>query len=297
VTLIGIDVSRHQGRIDWSAVAGVEFAICRASLATTPDPTFPRNRAGAAAIDLVPGAYHFLYPASVVSPERQADLFASLVGDPAGMLIALDIERDGDARPDSGDATRFISRLRSLWPAHPLLLYGPAWYWPAIGSPSLARYGPLWHSRYIGASGAHPRELYASVPGSFWRVSHGGWTAPTILQFTSRSRVSGIAGAVDGNAFRGTRAELLTLAGIAPLPAASEWRAALPRWPFWVYRVDAGRITGRSVAIRGAGSTVPVAPPAWHDWPGTGRRQLVRVTRGIYDGRYLPAEYAKEGSA
>jgi len=80
--------------------------------------------------------------------------------------------------------------------------------------------------------------------------------------------------------------------------AAVRWTAVLPRHPFWVYRLDAGgRVIGRSVAIRGAGSTVPVAPPAWHDWPGIGRRQLVRVTKGIYDGRYLPAEYArKEGS-
>lgn len=294
MALIGIDVSRHQGRIDWPAVDDVEFAICRASLATTPDLSFTRNRAGAAARGLIPGAYHFLYPASVAAPETQADVFVSIVGNPAGTLIAIDIERDKTARPDGADATRFIARLRSHWPDHPLLLYAPGWYWPSIGNPRLAHYGSLWHSRYIAESGSSPRELYASVPGSFWRVSHGGWTAPTILQFSSRSRVSGIAGNVDANAFRGTRAELLALAGIAP---PQEWRATLPRYPFWIYRVENGLITGRSIAIRGAGSTVPVAAPTWHDWPGVGRRELVRVTRGVYNGRYLPRQYARRSNA
>lgn len=79
--------------------------------------------------------------------------------------------------------------------------------------------------------------------------------------------------------------------------AAVRWTASLPRYPFFTYEVGAdGRVAGRSVAIRGAGSTVPVAAPTWHDWPGNGRRELVRVTRGIYAGRYLPRSYARSNA-
>lgn len=236
--LFGVDVSRHQGTIDWPRVAAadIRFAICRAGLATTPDATFARNRKGAADAGLVPGAYWFLYPATVISPEKQADLYVSVVGDPAGMVIALDIERDKTNLPNGADAMRFIKRLRTHWPTHPLTLYAPAWYWRQIGNPKLARYGALWHSRYVTplSTPLSPRGYYERVPESFWTVSHGGWTRPTILQFTSSSSVPGVTGRCDANAVQA--ADLAALTGLPDTATGdtdvririTEWAAPRP---------------------------------------------------------------------
>lgn len=99
----------------------------------------------------------------------------------------------------------------------------------------------------------------------------------------------------DYKACPGKRIPWARLGGHYP-SAPVRWTATLPRFPFFIYTVDeADDIEGRSIALRGAGSTVPVAAPTWHDWPGRGRRELVRVTRGIYDGRYLPRQYARRG--
>ncbi len=63
----GIDVSAHQGEIDWSAVAGdgVEFAILRAGYRgytegdITPDERFAENLSGAQAAGIETGVYFF----------------------------------------------------------------------------------------------------------------------------------------------------------------------------------------------------------------------------------------------
>ena len=61
----GIDVSYHQGTIDWSrvAAAGKRFAFIRASAGTlTADTMYAANRSGARAAGLTIGSYHFANP-------------------------------------------------------------------------------------------------------------------------------------------------------------------------------------------------------------------------------------------
>lgn len=63
--LPGIDVSHHQGLIDWAQVAGSRqrFAIGKATNGRTfVDPNFAYNKAGAEASGLAFGAYHFARP-------------------------------------------------------------------------------------------------------------------------------------------------------------------------------------------------------------------------------------------
>ncbi|MCX5789579.1 MAG: GH25 family lysozyme [Elusimicrobia bacterium] len=58
----GIDVSHHQGAIDWSAVGreGMVFAYMKASEgADMKDPRFEENWRGAQQAGLAPGAYHY----------------------------------------------------------------------------------------------------------------------------------------------------------------------------------------------------------------------------------------------
>ena len=67
VTVLGIDVSRWQGIINWAQVKadGFQFAIIKASEGGTfVDPDFASNWAAAKAAGLVRGAYCFTRPES-----------------------------------------------------------------------------------------------------------------------------------------------------------------------------------------------------------------------------------------
>ena len=62
----GIDVSKHQGTIDWAKVkaAGVQFAMLRAGYGrydNQKDEQFEVNYKGATAAGIPVGAYHYSY--------------------------------------------------------------------------------------------------------------------------------------------------------------------------------------------------------------------------------------------
>ena len=73
----GIDVSEHQGVIDWAKVAkdGVQFAVIRAGYGrelSQKDKQFERNYAGAKAAGIQVGAYWYSYANSVERGEQEA---------------------------------------------------------------------------------------------------------------------------------------------------------------------------------------------------------------------------------
>ena len=73
----GIDVSEHQGVIDWTKVAkdGVQFAVIRAGYGrelSQKDKQFERNYAGAKAAGIQVGAYWYSYANSVERGEQEA---------------------------------------------------------------------------------------------------------------------------------------------------------------------------------------------------------------------------------
>ena len=83
----GIDVSRHQGKIDWKAVAaaGATFAYIKATEGGSHvDQRFPENWSGAKAAGIRRGAYHFFNPRTPV--QKQVTLFKSTVTLGAGDL-------------------------------------------------------------------------------------------------------------------------------------------------------------------------------------------------------------------
>lgn len=70
----GIDVSKHQGIIDWSKVE-TDFAILRAGFgryANQKDPQFERNYAGAKEAGIPVGAYWYSYAVSVREARQEA---------------------------------------------------------------------------------------------------------------------------------------------------------------------------------------------------------------------------------
>src|SRR3990172_8312556 len=108
----GIDVSRHQGRIDWEQVgkAGLAlFAYARASMgATGRDERFAENWQGAKGAGLLRGAYHYFI--SDVDPDAQAKNFMAIVGDDRGELApVLDVEpRTGEVIADKTRVTAWL---------------------------------------------------------------------------------------------------------------------------------------------------------------------------------------------
>ena len=103
--LPGIDVSHHQGAIDWAQVAGagVRFAFAKATEGRNyVDPQYATNKAGAALSGVVFGAYHFAQPDGTANDAvLEADHFVDVAQlEPGDLVPVLDIETN--RRPVAG---------------------------------------------------------------------------------------------------------------------------------------------------------------------------------------------------
>lgn len=205
--IFGIDISHYQGEFDVGRAAreGIEFFIFKATEGSGfTDPRFADNVSKARATGKAFAAYH--YQRAEASAAAQVAHIARVV--PRDVAVIPDVE----AESGSVALTRkIIAGLRRAGYRVPLL-YLPRWYWQRIGSPSLSGLPPLWSSRYPDKRVGDIRDEYADVPEHYW---HGyGGLAVAVLQFTSSARVAGHA-PVDGNAYRGTLAQLRALFGTA----------------------------------------------------------------------------------
>jgi lysozyme len=82
----GVDVSHHQGEIDWTQLQGpaVQFAYIKASEgATFRDAQFAANWQGAVTAGVTPGAYHF-FTLCRSGAEQARNFFAALADDRHG---------------------------------------------------------------------------------------------------------------------------------------------------------------------------------------------------------------------
>jgi lysozyme len=181
----GIDVSNHQGRIDWNAVAGDDISAVYMKATEGQDwvdKRFAENWTGAASAGLRRGAYHFF---SLCSPgAAQAENFLKAVpDDPQALPPALDLEFAGcDDRPDKAtfqrEVTAFVRAVEAKT-GKPLILYA---------MPSFTEAYPL------------PDDLVRErwVRALINRPGRSGWS---IWQVSSRSRVHGIDEPVDLDVF------------------------------------------------------------------------------------------------
>lgn len=94
----GIDVSVHNGTIDWQKVkaSGIDFAIIRAGygkLISQKDPNFEKNYAGAKAAGILAGAYWYSYAVTPAEAEQEAHVFLEAIkGKKFDFPVYLDIE-------------------------------------------------------------------------------------------------------------------------------------------------------------------------------------------------------------
>lgn len=189
----GIDVSHHQGRINWSAVRrdGIHFAFIKATEGGDwKDPAFERNWARAREAGVLRGAYHYYRPQTQSGTQARHFLRSVSLGK-NDLPPVLDIEAtDGVSNDVLRRGVRNWLRIVEEETGKRPIIYVSRRFSSRLGS-SFGDY-TLWIADYREAP---------SVPS--------GWNRWHFWQHTERARVDGIAPRVDRNWFRGTRDDLL----------------------------------------------------------------------------------------
>lgn len=193
----GVDVSWHQGAIDWRTLASddVAFAYIKATEgADHVDPRFAFNWEHAGASGLYRGAYHF-FTLCRTAAEQAENFIAAVPRDPEALPPVVDAEHMGPCvaaiaeRDHVAVLAEFIGRLEKHY-GHRPIIYTTAEFDAAM------------------LAGAFPGERFWArsllVPPLF---RTGQWV---IWQYHNRGRRPGVKGDLDLNVFRGTRAEFET---------------------------------------------------------------------------------------
>lgn len=195
----GIDVSAHQGDIDWKKVkeAGYEFAFIKATEGGDwIDAKFAQNRAAARDAGLAVGYYHFFRPPRPV--EDQIANFVKTVGqaEPNSLRLVIDTEDERLWKPYTieqrikmiDDWCAGVKKELGVTPQ--ITIYGSPNFFRDIlqNSPELAKYS-LWIANYNVAEPSIPKP----------------WTKWDFWQYSEKGKVPGInSDGVDLNMFHGT---------------------------------------------------------------------------------------------
>ena len=184
----GIDVSEHQGHIDWAKVAkdGVQFAVIRAGYGrelSQKDDYFEQNYTAAKKAGIQVGAYWYSYADSVKRAEEEAKTCLKVQeGKKFDLPIFFDQEYEKSILAlSSKTRTDIILKFLEIIQAagRKCGLYSSTNFITTKLQASRLRQYPLWIAEY--GSKLH-------YPGTVW-----AW------QYTSTGRVSGIKGHVDCN--------------------------------------------------------------------------------------------------
>lgn len=188
-TLVGLDVSKHQGNIDWTkAAAGQEFVIIRAGygrFASQEDPCFKKNIEGAFSAGLPVGVYWYSYAATEAEARQEAEVCLSVIS-PYRDKITLPVFFDQEYEPSIIAATKAVRTACcvAFCKAVEAAGYRPGmygsldWLQNKITLSSLPEDTVVWCARYSD-----------NTPS----VAH------TVWQYSSTGKVSGISGNVDLN--------------------------------------------------------------------------------------------------
>lgn len=184
----GIDVSHHQGNIDWSKVAanGVMFAFIKATEGTTyTDRMLTTNINAAQKAGIKIGFYHYAHPEKGNSAEDEATYFVKKTMDyTCDLAYVLDVEGEASSIGKEKLTTwsiAFLNKVKSLTDK-PVMIYTGGSFAKSYLSSSLSSY-PLWIAHY----------------GVETPMSNTIWNKWSIFQYTSTGALKGISGNVDLN--------------------------------------------------------------------------------------------------
>lgn len=188
----GIDVSKHNGKIDWNAVksSGVDYVIIRCAYrgsstgALITDPNFHTNIKGATAAGLKVGIYVFSQAVDEVEAVKEASLAVSLAqGYNLTYPIFIDTEASGGRADKIDKATRtavvnaFCQTVQNAG-YKPGIYASKTWYEEKLDMSALGSY-KIWLAQYSAAP------TYAG--------RYDMW------QYSCKGTISGINGKVDLN--------------------------------------------------------------------------------------------------
>ncbi len=184
-TMKGIDVSVHNGDIDWQKVKadGIEFAILRAGygkLASQKDQKFEQNYKNAKAVNFPVGAYWYSYAMSPEEAELEADVFLSVIkGKQFEMPVYFDLEEkkqfDLGKEKVSAIMRAFLERVESA--GYFTGLYGSASFLTTHTADDIKSRYTIWLAHWVD------------------QTNYSG--AYAIWQYSSKGKVAGINGNVD----------------------------------------------------------------------------------------------------
>lgn len=190
----GIDVSHHQGKIDWDMVARssdenpIRFVIMKATEGSSfTDPDYADNIRNARSKGFVCGVYHFYSP--VASPQKQAQNYINTVKLQKGDFVpVVDVEHSGRSSDElQRELLVFLKALESHYGVKPIIYASSKFRKRHLSNAVFDEY-PFWVAHY-----------YVVRPGTDKK-----WV---MWQFTDHASVSGINGYTDFNVFKGTEAE------------------------------------------------------------------------------------------
>ncbi|MDZ7876027.1 MAG: GH25 family lysozyme [Saprospiraceae bacterium] len=189
----GIDISRHQSKVNWDAVAaeGISFAFVKATEGRRHSDTFYcRNWAEMQRVGIKRGAYHFFRPS--IDAKEQANNFIANVDMQYGDLPpVLDIEVDEDVPREvlAKQLKTWLYLVELRYSIRPIIYTSYKFYNKFIAG-EFDKY-PIWIAKYGGEA---PR-LGGQARWWFW-------------QYGNKGRIKGIDGFVDFNVFYDSREEL-----------------------------------------------------------------------------------------
>lgn len=189
----GIDVSKHNGTIDWAKVdaAGIGFALIRAGYGndiSQKDPMFEANIKGALAHGLDVGVYWFSYATSVADARKEAGVFRQVIGpyrDKIAYPAAFDYEYE---------SVDYYKRVKGAAPPNALINQMVNAFLDAMKSDG-------WTTALYTNNDYRLRILTAETLAAWdlWLADYsGGPDAPCAIQQTgNKGTVPGIEGPVD----------------------------------------------------------------------------------------------------
>ncbi len=194
VKTFGIDISHHQGKLNWDSLITskhpIQFVIIRATYgATTLDREFHRNWDESNGKPYIRGVYHYYRPDQ--SSKSQFDFFKSHVYLKKGDLPpVLDIEEHSSFGPENfiKGVKNWLKLAEQHYRIKPIIYANLNFYLRYFNTPEFKKYH-FWIAAYAGHN----------------RVKHIPWT---FLQFSEKMRVKGTNEHVDGNDFNGDRKDL-----------------------------------------------------------------------------------------
>ena len=196
----GIDVSHHQGMIDWSRLRNaningqpVRFVFIKATEGKDLiDENFNENFYQARQNDIVRGAYHFFSPKT--DARQQARFYLKQVHlEPGDLPPFLDVETRGNlsVKELQTAVKQWLDVVEAHYGVKPIIYTGYKFKVDYLNAPVFDEY-PYWIAHY------YVSQLTYKGEWSFW-------------QYTDVGRVDGINGFVDCNTFHGELPQLDSL--------------------------------------------------------------------------------------